>query len=230
MTQHPPPHRWDRRKARGVAPGPHQRALPSGLPPRASPWNPLVGCGKGGALRAGLGCRDRIGDRRCDPGSPVRPATPLPYRSQMNGFQRLAFGGGSRGAKPPWRGPGAEPLAFLRSRRRGGGACLRGVGSSARRRRLCDCDAVTPIGGAQFNGRTEEKDLAVAAWDASRSPGVAARGAYRMLQLRRVEAAAPCLQPLRLLRRARGRCGGQEDPEGHDSRLTPDRGARVDVV
>jgi hypothetical protein len=38
------------------------------------------------------------------------------------------------------------------------------------------------------------------------------------------------LQPLRLLRRPRGCCGGQEDPEGHDSRLTPNRGARADVV
>jgi hypothetical protein len=34
---------------------------------------------------------------------------------------------------------------------------------------------------------------------------------------------------LRLLRRPRDRCGGQ-DAEGHDSRLTPGRGARADVV
>jgi hypothetical protein len=48
---HDPASSRDRSKARGVAPGPHQRALPSGLPPRASPWNPLLGWGEGGAFR-----------------------------------------------------------------------------------------------------------------------------------------------------------------------------------
>ncbi len=229
MTQPPPPRRRNEARS-GRCPETRQGALPPGPPPKAGPLGSIqLAAVREERSGTGLGGLDHAGDRRRDPGPPSRSRNAPPSPQPRSGFQGLALGGDPRGSAP-WRGPGAEPLAFLRSRRRGGGDCLRGGGPSARRRRSCDYETVTPIGGAQHHGRTEEKDLAVAAWDASRSPGVAARGAYRMLQLRRVEAAAPRLQPLRLLRWARGCCRGQEDPEGRDSRLTPNRGARADVV
>jgi hypothetical protein len=104
-------------------------------------------------------------------------------------------------------------------------ACLREGGGSARRRRSCDCNTVTPAGGAPDYGRTEEKNDPVAAGNAPQPRGLAARGACGVPELRRAEAAASCVQPLRLLRWARGGCRRQEDAEGRGSRLT--RGARA---
>ncbi len=99
----------DRSKAKGFAPEPHQRALPSGLPPRASPWNPSLRLvdGEGGAcgvdvVRPAARCR--------------RHALPPPHQPiETDGSQRLAFGGawaamsGPRGAKPPGGVQGQSP-------------------------------------------------------------------------------------------------------------------------
>ena len=137
----------------------------------------------------------------------------------LAGIQGAAPLGGVRGKAPP----------FSRFERLHGAACLRVTGPSARRRGSRDCDTVTPTGGAQYNGRTQAKDLAVTAGHATQPPGAAERGARRVPQLRRVEAPASCLQPLRPLRRARG-CCGRQDAEGRDSRLTPGRGARASLV
>ncbi len=45
QRRHQRPECWPVRHAGGFAPGPHQRALPSGLPPRAGPWNPSLSDG-----------------------------------------------------------------------------------------------------------------------------------------------------------------------------------------
>jgi hypothetical protein len=138
------------------------------------------------------------------------------------------------------RAPGARPLAGVQGVKQhwrvwdnapGYGdrdsieACLREGGGSARRRRSRDCNTVTPVGGAPDYGRTEEKNDPVAAGYAPQPRGLAARGACGMPELRRTEAAASCVQPLRLLRWARGGCRRQEDAEGRGSRLT--RGAQA---
>ena len=59
--------------------------------------------------------------------------------------------------------------------------------------------------GALAHGRTEEKDHTVAPGHASRASCAAEGDACRMRELWRAQAPAPRLQPLRLLRRARGR-------------------------
>ena len=112
---------------------------------------------------------------------------------------------------------------------------LRPAGPSARRPRLAlltECDrpscpvgpqGVTKTGGAQSHGRSQAKDVAVPPRHATQPPGAAARGPRRVPELRRTEAAAPRLQPLRLLRRTRGRAG-RRCAEGRCSRLTPGRG------
>lgn len=105
---------------------------------------------------------------------------------------------------------------------------LQGDVPSARRRGSRDNESVTPVGGAQYYGRTEEKDLTLAARHAPEPRGVTARGARRMRELWGAEAPPPCVQPLRLLRWARGG-GSRQGSKGRDSRLTPD-GARADVV
>ena len=65
----------------------------------------------------------------------------------------------------------------------------------------------------------EEKDLAVAARHAAQPRGAGPGGPRRMPQLRRTEAPASRLQPLRLLRRARGG-RRREGAEGRGSGLT----------
>jgi hypothetical protein len=144
---------------------------------------------------------------------------PVPRGPPLAGFQGAAPLGGVRG----------KALAFPRFERLQGMACLRVTDPSARRRGSRDCDTVTPTGGAQYNGRTQAKNLAVKAGHATQPPGASERDARRVPELRRIEATAPCLQPLRPLRWPRGRCGRQ-DAEGRDSRLTPDRGARASLV
>ena len=79
--------------------------------------------------------------------------------------------------------------------------------------------------GALSHGRTEEKDLPVARGHASQSPGADARGACRMRQLRRTEAAASRVQPLWPLRRARS-CRSREAATGRCTGLRPGRGVR----
>ena len=63
-----------RKKASGALPlKPHQGALPLGTPPRASPWNPLVGC-----------------SGRFQHSTRALPFTPLPWR--VRGLLRLRCG------------------------------------------------------------------------------------------------------------------------------------------
>ncbi len=63
--------------------------------------------------------------------------------------------------------------------------------------------------GALAHGRSEEKNLPLPPGDAPQPSCAAARGAQRVSELRRAEASAPCLQPLRPLRRARSGRGRQ---------------------
>ena len=60
-------------------------------------------------------------------------------------------------------------------------------------------DAAFVLEKSRFHGRTEEKDLPVPPRHAAEPSGPDARGTRRMRQLRRAEAAAPRLQPLRPL-------------------------------
>ena len=90
-------------KARGFAPGPHQRALPLGSPPRAAALGTrsLVAV-REGHCGIGLGCLDHAGDRRRDPGSPgqSRNAPPSPQPNEwISKGRRLWWG--SRGQSPP---------------------------------------------------------------------------------------------------------------------------------
>jgi hypothetical protein len=77
---------------RRCRPGPHQRALPSLVRfaaqarPRASPWNPLVGLGEGGALWR----KWRGGGQPEAPGRGTPPPDPLP---QGEGENILAWAG-----------------------------------------------------------------------------------------------------------------------------------------
>jgi hypothetical protein len=137
------------------------------------------------------------------------------YRNAL-GVRLLA---GLQRVKPHWRVWDEGP-AFRYRDCNSTEACLREGGGSARRRRSRDCNTVTPVGGAPDYGRTEEKDEPVAAGYAPQPRGLAARGACGVPELRRAEAAASCVQPLRLLRWARGRSRRQEDAEGRSSRLT----------
>ncbi len=83
-------------------------------------------------------------------------------------------------------------------------------------------DARLPVycEGAWSHGCSKKKDLAIAARHAAQPPGVADRGAGGLPELRRTEAPAPRVQPLRPLRRPRSGGCRQEKPEGHGSRLT----------
>ena len=71
------------------------------------------------------------------------------------------------------------------------------------------CGVPIALERAFAHGRTKEKNLPVPPGDAPQPSGAAARGARGVRQLRRVEAATPRVQALRLLPRARGDCGRQ---------------------
>ena len=93
-------------KARGFAPGPHQRALPSGLPPRAEPLGPFTWSGwTGGGHVMRLPSVPTIagieGSRITWP-PPVQPL-------QTDGLQRLRLCWGIQGGKAPLAGFRAEP-------------------------------------------------------------------------------------------------------------------------
>jgi hypothetical protein len=60
--------------------------------------------------------------------------------------------------------------------------------------------------GAWSHGCSKEKDFPVSRGHAPQPSGSAARGPCGMPELRGDQAASPYLQPLRALRRARGRC------------------------
>jgi hypothetical protein len=239
MTQHPSV-TWPiaRKQARprnrsnegrsGRCPETRQGALPPGPPPEAEPLDSIhFGWGEGGGTGLAWVAAITPADCRCDGGDPGQPSPPaltptngrVPRAPPLAGIQGAAPLGGVRGKAPP----------FSRFERLHAVACLRVTGPSARRRGSRDCDTVTPTGGAQYNGRTQAKDLAVKAGHATQPPGASERGARRVPELRRIEAPASCLQPLRPLRRPRG-CCGRQDAEGRDSRLTPGRGARASLV
>lgn len=190
-----------------------------GASPRIQPVAPPLDPAKGSAL----GTRPLIGvgagaDRVVE--APV--LAPCPRPTKTYGLQWPSLCWGSSG-QSPLAGSGRSPdLVWATC------TALRGDVASARRAGSRDGESVTPDGGALSHGCTEKKDVAVPAGHATQSRGTASRGACRMRQLRRVEAAASCLQPLRPLRWARGGGGGQ-GPEGRDPRLTPD-GARADGV
>ncbi len=240
MTQHPSitwpitrkqaaPRNRSNEGRSGLRPETRQGALPPWTPhQRRSLWDPsiLFGARVGGLGRAGQPpSRGPIGPR--EGGCPARPSPPtrapnngrVPRAPPLAGIQGAAPLGGVRGKAPP----------FSRFGRLHSVACLRVTGPSARRRGSRDCDTVTPTGGAQHNGRTQAKDLAVKAGYATQPPGASEGGARRVPELWRIEAPASCLQPLRPLRRPRG-CCGRQDVEGRDSRLTPGRGARASLV
>jgi hypothetical protein len=80
--------------------------------------------------------------------------------------------------------------------------------------------------GALSHGCTEEKDVPLARGYAPQPSGAETRGIRRMRQLRRTEAAAPCMQPLRAIRWARS-CRSREAAEGRRPGLRPVPGARL---
>jgi hypothetical protein len=80
--------------------------------------------------------------------------------------------------------------------------------------------------GALAHGRTKEKNLPVTPGHAPQPSGAAARSAFRVRQLRRAEAAAPRVQPLRPLRWTRGRCCRQ-GAAGRCKGLRPGIGVRL---
>src|SRR5271163_145998 len=135
--------RLSRRKARGSAPGPRQGALPLGSPPRAEPLEPApwLRCGRGvsGPAWAAAGA-SAIADAPA--AAQASPETPRPHRNQGAGSKGSALGGDPRGSAP-WRGPGAEPLAFLRLRR---GLEPRAVPAQVIRRRSRMIAMIDPFG------------------------------------------------------------------------------------
>ncbi len=141
---------------------------------------------------------------------PLLRNRPLPLPPLARAERDLLAGAGSMRSPCPARRHALRPI----------------LGSARRRasafRAPCRRQRLTQTGGAQSHGRSQEKNLAVAAGHAAQPPGLADRGACRVPQLRRAQATAPRLQPLRPLRRPRDR-GRRRWAERRGPRLTTDQ-------
>jgi hypothetical protein len=129
----------------GLCPGPHQRALPSGLPPRAEPLEPAhLVVGREGRPR-------RKPPRRRLPMRRLAARSPLPPHNQMDGVQRLRLWWGSRG-QSPWRVSGQRPdfASLTRFPRRANGSDIDMGSERARFAYSCRVSTGSPFSGAGY--------------------------------------------------------------------------------